>query len=154
MITQQNSDTLSLVISFGSGAIAIWAIIEAKRAAQESNRLQSRIVLIETERERDRLDEKNHTAVEASFASRRLILRNVGARPAHDVEVFVDGSPRTATDLIGRDKPQVLELLGVGAEIAYHVRVYDAMKRDYRIRVTWRNVEGNSESWESLLELP
>jgi hypothetical protein len=154
-------DVPSLFVSLVSGAIAIWAIIEAKRASGRANDLQARqvalqerVVVMEDSREADRLAAKNYTAIEAHFQPRKLVLRNVGAQPAREVEVFVDGAPRVATDLIGRGKPQVHELLGVGAEIAYHVFTYDAMKRDYRIAVTWRDPAGKPGRWESSLELP
>lgn len=134
--------------------VAIWAILEAKGASRNQDSLTQRIVLIETHRERDRLAAKNRTAVDARFEPDRLILRNAGAQTAYKVEVFLNGQPRSIHIEGDHEKPQILEILGVGAEFPYHIVRRDGMRRDFTVRVTWRDAEGVPGSWESALHIP
>jgi hypothetical protein len=148
------ADYISLGASLSAGAIAIWAVREAKHAAKEQAALQHRLVSIETERERDRLAAKKYTALVARFENNKLLVRNVGAQPAYNVRVDVIGQPGVESLTWTRGAARPIPTLAPEADYSHAFVVYDGLGHEFSVSVEWDDAAGESHVWKSQLVRP
>lgn len=154
--TVMNWDVTAVVISAIALGSSIWSTVTSARQGREQNRLQSQLLKLETDRERDRLIASQRAALTAQMQRRgtsaSLVIQNTGQASAREVEIRVNGAPISAYRMI-REGNRPIGVLGPGAFVDYPLITYDGMPSTYSVALRWRDGSGQEGSWESVITL-
>jgi hypothetical protein len=146
---------IALVLSMLSIVLSAWM-------SWRQNRLQERLVELETSREHDRLKAARSTTVVASIEHERrpdtrftesfLQVSNTGATGARDIQVTIDDTPLVQHAHVFVEDPAVTQL-GAHASARYPVAVPFGSASVVVVRVTWTNESDEPGEWKSQLRL-
>lgn len=160
-------DPVSLALSALALVVSIVSVIAAVRTANTQNRLQERLVTLETAREQDRLRQARSAELRASierserhFRERMvgrssdvaLVIRNEGVAPARAIRVMLDGKPALEHALIPRGGSDLTKL-GAGASFRYLLAMSFQSPDVLDIMIEWDDESECARRWESQLKL-
>ena len=147
-----NLELAAVLISLAALVVGFWSTVTVRGFGREQNRLQSRMLQLETAREHDRLAAAQRAALTAALhmkgKSAVLTIRNTGPAAASKVQIELNGTP-IATSRLVSDAAQSTEILAPGASLEYRLISYDGMPSSYHVSLGWQDESGPGGNWSS-----
>ncbi len=146
---------VGLVIAAFSLGVAIIAIYISGRAQKVANSVQLRLLEIEEQREKHRIDVSKQAELRAELRKKgnsgRLYIQNSGAAEARNMRVELDGRP-LSEHLVASPQHPIPDLVGPYDEISCFLTMNShTSKPPFKIRIIWDDESGADRNYRSTL---
>jgi hypothetical protein len=147
---------ISLLVGVLALGVSVWAVLESRSVGQRQNKLQERLLSLESARERDRLLATRSAHLRASLEKDaqfwNLVVVNDGPSEARSIQTHVDDKPLLEHALVPQGTREVT-VLGAGARAPYLMAFTMGSEAVLAVRLEWEDDSGAPGRWSSQLKL-
>lgn len=146
------------IVSLLAVAVSVWAILASRRANKRSENTQTRLLVIEESRERDRVLQGRRARLRATMESGNravfeLVVANESDVAAHNLEITMDGKRLFEHPaFLGRTGVSPLPVLGPRSRISYPLAITSACHPPFGLQIRWQDESGIPGFYETTLE--
>jgi len=155
--TTMDVQASSLIIAVVALIVSTWAGWSSRHTAKEQNRIQARLLSLESVRERDRQSYIRRASLRAQIVREPeqyvFIVRNEGNGQARAIQVLIDGKQISDHGTILDLGSQTVHTLGPGAEAKYLAAITFGSPLVYNVDLSWEDDTGAPGHWQSQITI-